>query len=72
MTEKSMQDGIKKTIYNEMSYKKCLTKWLRILLTELLTKWQKESHRLASVALYRMILRLFIATKWSDMMFFAP
>ena len=72
MTEKSMQDGMKKTSSTEMTYKKCLTKWLWILLTELLTKWQKESHRLASVALYRMILRLFIASKWSDMMFFAP
>lgn len=72
MKEKYMQDGIKKTSSTEMSYKKCLQIWQKILLTELLTKWQKESHRLASVAQYRKMLRLFIASEGSNMMFFAP
>ena len=72
MTEKEMKYRIKKTKKDEITNKKCLPNWRWFLLTIFMTKWQKESHRLASVALYRMISRLFIASERSNVMLFAP
>lgn len=71
MTEKEMKYRIKKTKKDEMTYKKCLPNWRWFLLTFFMTKWHKKSHRRWSVALYRKMLRLLIASKWSNMMLFA-